>query len=655
MLMTSALAGYFHPGASFARPTARRSLSLCLLAVGVLLPALARADEPKKSSSDLIKVTVDARDILRRVVTSKVVLPVKPGAMTLHFPKWIPGTHGPFGPVTKLAGIKLTAHGQPLPWKRDSDDMYAFHCDVSENVSAIEAELLYVVAARSDYLEVSLGVVASQHMAILNWNALLLYPGDAEQGKVIYQARLLLPEGWKAASSLTVANQSGGTIDFQPVTLEHLVDSPVLAGAYLRTIPLKHVTGVPHFLDVATDDERIQVPAEVVAGLAQVANEAGALFGGRGYRSFHFLLGISDALPNFGLEHHECTVNTVSPSSLRNDPRSRWWLTFLLAHEYVHSWNGKHRRPADMLATNFHAGLKTDLLWVYEGLTQYLGMVLDTRAGFWTKQQFRDELAVSAAGLELPSRRAWRSVLDTAVAAPLHSGAAGASWRTQSDYYYECVFIWLEADTIIRQLSHGTKSLDDFCQAFFNRHGGQPVAIGYSFDDVIQAMNAVQPYDWAGFFRTRLQSTGGKLPLAGIENAGWKLVFTEEPCAKARGTAASDLTNSIGLLLGSAGIVNDVIFGSPAWQAGIGPGMRLLTVDKQRWSPGAWRSALASSSKAGGKFVFEVETSHGLETLTVAYEGSDRFPHLQADPARFDMLDEILRPRTPLVPVAGKN
>jgi predicted metalloprotease with PDZ domain len=625
----------------------------CLLATA---PARATSTEPTRFAEEsVVQVIVDARDIQRRVVTSKVLIPAKPGPLTLYFPKWIPGTHGPFGPVTKLAGIQLKANGQSIPWKRDSDEMCAFHCEVSQNVGAVEAELLYVVAPRADYLEVSVGVAASKNLAILNWNALLLYPGGADQSKVLYQPKLLLPANWKGASSLAVASQSPGVIDYTPVTLERLVDSPVLAGAYLRSIPLEQVVGVPHYLDVATDDENVKVPADLIAGLSQVANEADALFGGRGYRSFHFLLGISDSIPNFGLEHHESTVNTVSTYSLTNDPRARWWLTFLLAHEYVHSWDGKHRRPADMIAPNFHAGLKTDLLWVYEGLTQYLGMVLDTRAGFWTKQQFRDELATTAAGLELPSRRAWRSVLDTAIAAPLHSGAAGASWRTQSDYYYECVFIWLEADTIIRQLSHGKKSIDNFCQDFFNRHGGKPIALGYTFDDVIAAMNATQPYDWTNFFRTRLQSVGGKLPTAGIENAGWKLVYTDEPCAKARGSRSSDLSHSIGLLLARESLVADVIYDSPAWKAGIGPGMKLVSVNKKRWSLPAWRDALASAAQNGGKIEIQVEDEGATKNMTIAYGGVERFPHLQADPARFDMLDEILRPRTPPVPVAGKN
>ncbi len=633
-----------------------RGISLLTLStIGLLVSQNAlRADGAKSAADQVVQVTVDTRDIARRVVTSKIIIPAKPGPMLIHFPKWIPGTHGPLGPITKLAGLQLRANGQPINWKRDSEDLCAFHCDVSQSVSAIEAELLYVVAARSEYLEVSLGVASSPKMAIINWNALLLYPDGADQTKIPYQARLLLPDGWRAASALPITGESTTGIEYQPVTLERLVDSPVLAGAYLKTIPLTHVTGVPHYLDVATDDDRVTVSSDVIAGLEQVANEAGALFGGRGYRSFHFLLGISDRIPNFGLEHHECTVNTVSPSSLRNDPRSRWWLSFLLAHEYVHSWDGKHRRAADMMAPNFHNGLKTDLLWVYEGLTQYLGMVLDARSGFWTKQQFRDELAVTAAGLQLPSRRAWRSVLDTALAAPLHSSAAGASWRTQSDYYYECVFIWLEADTIIRKLSNGKKSLDDFCQDFFNKHNGQPVAVGYTFDEVVQAMNKVQPFDWASFFKSRLESVGGKFPIGGIENSGWKLVFTDEPCAKARGSNAYDFTYSIGLVLGGEANVSDVIFGSPAWEAGIGPGMKLLTVDKKRWSLPAWREALASAQANGGKIVFELETENGLKAVTVAYDGKERFPHLQADPSRFDMLDEILRPRTPLVPMAAK-
>jgi predicted metalloprotease with PDZ domain len=615
----------------------------------------ARADDPKSSPQGVVQVTVDARDILRRIVKSKIVVPAKPGPMTLHFPKWIPGTHGPFGPITKLAGLQLKANGQLLPWKRDSIDLCAFHCEVSRNTPSIEAQLLYVVAPRADYLEVSLGVAASQKMAIFNWNALLLYPNDADQSKAIYQAKLMVPPEWRCASGLIATSQNAGVVEYEPVTLERLIDSPVLAGAHLRTIPLTYVTGVPHFLDVATENAGVEVPPELIAGLSQVANEAAALFGGRGYRSFHFLLGLSDQIPNFGLEHHECTVNTASPFALRGNARAHWWLTFLLAHEYVHSWDGKHRRPTDMLSPNLHADLKTDLLWVYEGLTQYLGLVLDARSELWTKQQFRDELAVTAASLDLPSRRAWRSVQDTAISAPLHSAVGGASWRGQSDFYYEGVFIWLEADTIIRKRSHGQKSLDNFCQVFFNQHGGKPVAIGYTFNDVVKSMNDVQPFGWASFFKSRLESTGGNAPLAGLENAGWKLVYTDEPCAKVKGTSATDLTYSIGLILGSEGTVADVIYGSPAWEAGVGPGMRLLSVDKQRWSYNAWRQALAKTATNGGKIELQVEADRGQKTLTVSYSGLERFPRLQADPARFDMLDDIIRPRTPALPVGEKK
>jgi predicted metalloprotease with PDZ domain len=631
-----------------------RILGLCCVALLLGHNCVASAQGILSTTTKPILLTVDARDILRRIVTSKIIIPAQPGPLTLHYPKWIPGTHSPLGPITKLAGIKLQAQGKLIPWKRNSLDLYAFDCVVPSGADAVEAELLYVVPAHSDPLEVSLAVVASRQMAIINWNALVLYPDDVDQTKIDYHPKLILPPDWSCASSLTASSQVAGIVVYAPATLERLIDSPVLAGAHLKTIMLTQVTGVPHFLDVATEDGRTEVPADLIAGLTQVANEAGALFGGRGYHRFHFLLGISDGIPNFGLEHHECTVNTISAASLGNDPHGRWWPTFLLAHEYVHSWNGKHRRPADMLAANFHADLKTDLLWVYEGLTQYLGLVLDARSGFWTKQQFRDELAVSAGGLEVPSRRAWRSVLDTAIAEPLSGSVRGASWRTQSDFYYESVFIWLEADTIIRKLSHGQRSLDDFCQSFFNKHNGKPVAIGYTFDDVVAGMNAVQPYNWADFFKTRLESMGGRLPLAGIENAGWKLVFTDEPCAKVRGTNATDLSASIGLLLTSDGTVSDVVFGSPAWDAGIGPGMKLLTVNKNRWSPDAWRQAVASESKNGGKLTFEVEGDKGRKTLTVAYAGGERFPRLQADPARFDMLDEIIRPRTPAVPVNGK-
>lgn len=629
---------------------------LCpLCAVGLFVGAPRRAGSEETPPRDApIKIVVDARDITRRVVTSRLAIPARPGPLTLRFPEWVPGAHGPLGPIGRLGGIKIFTGNRSIEWKRDPRHLFSFHLLVPEGASVIEAELAYVLQGRADYLEVSLGIAASNAMAVINWNPLVLYPAGTEPARLAYQAKLLLPAGWKMGTALSVAHERAGEVAFNPVSLEQLIDSPVLAGKNLERFTLPGTGTVPHYLVLAREDgAQKDMPDNFLNQLSQLANEAGTLFGGKGYRSFHFLLGLSDQIPNFGLEHHECTVNTASPRAWRGDAAATWWLTFLLAHEYVHSWNGKHRRAADMMARDFNTPLQTDLLWVYEGLTQYLGWVLDARSGLWTKQQFRDELAITSANLDRPIKRSWRNVLDTAIAAPLHTGVRGLSWRGQSDFYYEGALIWLEADTIIRSRTNGTRSLDDFCGQFFKAHQGRPIVVAYTFDDVTQALGRVVAHDWPAFFRSRLLSTGPRAPLSGIKNSGWRLAYAAEPCAKVRSTAGTDLSYSIGVLLSDGGQVTDVLYGSPAWNAGVAPGMEIHSVNGRGWTRRVFAEILGAARQGDGQIRMEVSLDKKRREIVLSYRGGPRFPRLENVPGRYDMLEEILRPRTARVGVQG--
>jgi predicted metalloprotease with PDZ domain len=590
-----------------------------------------------------ITLTVDASEVHERRIQARLVIPAQAGRLTLFYPKWIPGTHAPDGPIRRLGGLKLTAAGKPIAWQRDPLDMYTFHCEVPPGAYRVEVELAYILTAFQDPLEVSAGVVASPHLAIINWNSLLLYPKGTLADEQSCLASLRLPKGWKYGTGLEIAKNSDDTIEFQPVPLSRLVDSPVIAGEFFRTIPLGGEQ-IPHQIDLAAEDAKaLELSLEFIANMKRLVAESGALFGARHYRAFRFLLGLSDRVPAFGLEHHECSVNTASPKALTGDARAKWWLTFLLPHEYLHSWNGKYRRPAAMVGRDFQQPQQTDLLWVYEGLTQYLGLVLDARSGLWTPEQFREELGLIAADLDRRRGRAWRPLADTAVAAQVPAMASQHTWRGGSDYYYEGVLIWLEADVLIRQKSKGKRSLDDFCQKFFGGEGRQPIK-PYTFDDVVSALNDMAPHDWRAYFNSRLSSTSPTAPLGGIEDGGWRLTYNDvlPETLKARGLL--DQSYSLGVWLTKDGTVTEVIPGMPAAKAGLRSGMKLIAINGKRFSEERLREAVKATRTAVAPLNFLMENGDEFKTYTVAYRGGEKYPHLERAQDRPDLLSKILKP-----------
>ncbi len=541
-----------------------------------LLLALASTMAARAAEPTPITLTADASEIHQQRIEARMVIPAKPGPMTLLYPKWLPGTHGPGGPIGRLGGLKISAGGKPVAWQRDSLEMFAFHCDVPSGATALEVELAYALTSAQDFLEVSVGVVASRHVAIINWNALVVYPKGGKVDELIYAAQLRLPRGWKFGSRLDQVSESSGTIEFKPVSLTRLIDCPVIAGEHFRTIPL---TGepVPHQVDLACEDARsLDLTPEFIEDMKRLVAESGALFGARHYTNFHFLLGLSDKLPAFGLEHHECSVNTASPRALTGDASAKWWLTFLLPHEYLHSWDGKYRRPAGLVSPDFQGPQTTDLLWVYEGLTQHLGLILCARSGLWTPEQYRENLALTAAELDR------RPLGDTATATQIHTVSSRHTWRGGSDYYYEGVFLWLEADGIIRKQSDGKRSLEDFCKAFFGGDDGKVLVKPYSFEDVVKSLEEITPYDWRDFFTKRLNSTEPHAPLAGLEAAGWRLMYTDKQPETLKGRGGLDLSYSLGCWLSKDGSVTEVIPHSPAAKAGLTAGMRVIAVNGRR-------------------------------------------------------------------------
>lgn len=637
------------------------SRNLLLGLVLVLLALLAAANAQPQTTAPPVTLSVDAREAPRRIVHARLVIPAAPGPLTLLYPKWIPGEHGPTGPITNLAGLKFSAAGKPLAWRRDDVDMYAFHLEVPGGANAVEVELDYLLPVGGGLF--TSGSPASAQLAVLNWNLVVLYPKGRAADELTYAVSLRLPAGWKFGTALPLARlpnpggqarQSGEAVEFSPVSLATLVDSPLIAGAHFRVIPLSVEGAPPHQIDLAADSPAaLEASPQLIQNYTRLVAEARQLFGAHPYRQYRFLFALSDHIQSFGLEHHESSDNRLPERSLIDDaPRKLG--AGLLPHEFVHTWNAKYRRPAGLTTRDFHQPMKGELLWVYEGLTQYLGEVLTARSGLLTPEEFRENLAQVAAYLDQRAGRTWRPLADTAVAAQILYGAPAewAAWRRGVDFYDESTLIWLEADAIIRRETQGRRSLDDFCRLFHGGYNGAPMVKPYTFDDIVAALNQVASHDWRGFFTTRLNSTDPRAPLGGIEASGWRLVFTDKPndLIQAAETAQNsvDLTYSLGLTLKQPdGVLVDVILGTPAAQAGLGPGMKLLAVNGRRWSAEVLRQAIRAAATSREPIELLVENAEFYKSYPVHYHGGEKYPHLERDLARPDLLSEIIKPRLP--------
>ncbi len=607
---------------------------------------LLRAPLSAQTLANPVEITVDARRAPSGIIETTMYMPVRPGPLTLHYPKWIPGEHGPTGPVRDLVGLKMRVDGKELEWERNASDMFSFQVVVPPGGSRMEISLQYLVPSREGGF--TSGRSATRNLVILSWNQFLLYPAGHPAADLMLSARLRLPQDWRFGTALPVARNSPGTIEFETVSLETLVDSPVLAGAYLRTVGLDTGPGPAHYIEVAVENEALLEGSEnLTLEYGWLVKEAGALFGTHHYEDYRFLLTLSDHVAHFGLEHHASSDNRVSERSLDNF-KSRSSFGGLLAHELVHSWNGKFRRPAGMTAPDYQTTLETGLLWVYEGLTDYLGSVLAARSGLWSSQDFRDDLAATAAYLDIRKGRSWRSLADTAVSAQVLFGAPAAwsDWRRGTDFYDESSLIWLEADVIIRQQSEGELSLDDFCQRFYGSSQNGNRVVPYTLDDLVDTLNSVVPHDWKSFFEERLGRKGAGAPLGGVEGSGWKLVYRDEPSERFRAnqkvSGGIDARYSIGLVADRSGAVRDMLYDGPAARAGIVPGMKLVAVNGLNYSPERLREAIQANGRASEGVELQTERQGYHQSHRIQFQGGERFPHLERDPSRPDLLGEII-------------
>jgi len=596
------------------------------------------------ASGPTVLISLDATTAPRKIFHASLQIPATPGDLTLYYPKWIPGEHAPSGPVVDLAGLKFSAHGQPLTWRRDLLDTFTIHVNVPAGVSQVNAELDFLSPATFEG-GFSAGSSATAKMAVISWNQVLLYPKGWKSDDINFSARLKLPQGWKYGTALPVVAVNGNDLEFSTVSLTTLVDSPVIAGEFLKVVPLAQNPLTE--MDIAADSAAaLDVPQDVWEHYKSLVDQAGKLFGAQHYRDYHFLYSLSDHVAHFGLEHHESDDSRVDERSLV-DETARKVAAGLLPHEYVHSWNGKYRRPADLATPDYQVPMQTDLLWVYEGLTSYLGDTLTARSGLLTPEQSRDNLAIIAAELDHLPGRTWRNLQDTADAAPVlyFSPHAWSSWRRGVDFYDEDVLNWLWVDTIIRKQSSGKKSLDDFCKLFHGAPSSAPMVKTYTFDDVVSTLNQVVAYDWRGFWTERLTNHGPGAPLGGIEGSGWKLVYDETPSEmmRAREEHSLDTSFSIGLGLNADGGVADTIEGMPAAKAGIGPGMKVIGVNGRRYSPEVLRDALKAGKTSQEPLHLLVEMDEYYKTFDLDYHGGERYPHLVRDDSRPDVLTEIYK------------
>ena len=594
-----------------------------------------------------INLHVDANDTEQGIFRVHETIPVKAGALTLLYPQWIPGDHSPSGPIAMLAGLKLSANGKPLIWKRDKYNVFAFHLDVPVGVSSIDADFQYL-SERRDGFEIT------DRMMDMEWSKVSLYPAGYFSRGITFAPSVTLAYGWQLGTALETSAQSGDTTTFKPVTFNNLVDSPVYAGQYFKRVDLTPAGGAPVHLDIVADAPKyLEMTPEQLTVHRALVKQATTLFGSHHYDHYDFLFSLSDQLGGNGTEHRQS-----SEDGLGADYFTAWSENApdrdLLAHEYTHSWNGKFRRPEDLWTPNSNVPMGDSLLWVYEGQTQYWGFVLTARSGMWSPQQFRDALAMTAANYERNRAGfAWRTLEDTTndPTAAHRSGLPYRSWQMSEDYYSGGQMMWLEVDSKLRALTHDRKSLDDFAHAFFGVDNGSYVTKTYTFDDVVAALNGVAPFDWASFLHARVDALNP--PLNGIDGTGWKLVYTdkESDYEKQYNTRPEpprhlfNFTWSIGLTMADKGLINDVNWNGAAFKAGVSSGAILVAVNGQDYSDDVLKEAITAAKDSNSPIKLLLKYQGGFRTVSVDYHGGLQYPHLVRVEGTPDYLSQIIAAR----------
>ena len=611
-------------------------------------PIVAPADTPYPGTISLL---VDATNITDRILSVHETIPIKGRDITLLYPEWLPGTHSPSNPARELAGLIVTANGKRIPWVRDRVDMYAFHVEAPKDATMLDINFQYLAPQ-----DPKRGRISAK-FADVTWNSVLLYPAGYFSRDIKFETAIRLPEAWQFACSLDVKSQNGNLVQFKETTLNTLVDSPLYAGVNFKRLDLSTGPDNPVYLDVFADKPAdLEITPEELQYHKNLVIEAQKLFNSHHYDRYDFLFSVSDIVSGKGLEHHQSSEDG-SRANYFTDWGAGVAGRALLPHEYTHSWNGKFRRPADLWTPNFNVPMRNDLLWVYEGLTDYYGNVLTARSGMRTPEQARDVFAQIAAGFEISPGRTWRSLQDTTNEPIISSRfvpGTWQSWQRSYDYYPESDLIWLDADTKIRELSGGKKSLDDFAKLFFGIDNGSYITVTYTFDDIVKALNTVQPYDWAGLLRTRVYEVNPNVPENGFTQGGYRLVYNDnEPewLKKAESVRGVSFATSLGFSVksdisgpDSHGGIDQVWWDSLAFKAGITPDMQLQAVNDQKYTPAVLRETILAAEKSQEPIKLLLKRGDEFVTISLDYHGGMRYPHLERVETTPDRLDAILAP-----------
>jgi predicted metalloprotease with PDZ domain len=619
----------------------------------LLIPALLTAFAfPAFAAPPEATLFVDCSDARRGVFHAHVVLPVAAGPMTFVYPKWIPGEHTPTGPLMQMAGLHVHAGDREIPWRRDPFDLFAFHVDVPATGS-VAIDFDYLSASSTFGAGYGESANATQELLLLPFNHVVVYPANTPSDNVTFRAAVKLPSGWTFDTALPQASRNGERIDFAAVSLTTLIDSPLVAGAFTRTIPIAD-DGREHLTITADSAAALALPDARIAQLRRLVAETDALFGARHYGEYHWLVTLSDLIEPQGLEHHHSTDIRGNEHAFTDADWTARTIT-ILSHEFVHSWNGKYRRPAGLATPDYQTPMSGELLYVYEGMTRYLGdLVLTARSGMRAAEEER-EFAAWVAGNQDRNRpgRNWRPLADTAVAVSSISEAPNEDvpYRRALDYYDESMLIWLDADTIIRTKTDNTRSLDDFAKLFF----GAPSTSGtvvkpYTVDDLIAALNQIAPYDWREFLNARVYRVAAHPPLGALEAAGWQLVYNDTPngylALRERTNKQTDVSFSLGMWIKNDGTIADVVYGSPAFAAGLMPGMKVTAVNGRKFDGDVLRQEIRAAKTSGKPITLFAEQGSFAGLFSIDYHGGEQYPHLERIEGRADVLSEILRPHS---------
>ncbi len=632
-------------------------LAAALLCAGlavVVLPAQAEQTAPQDVpppqnvpyAAGTLKIEVDATDIGHRVFRVHEQIPATAGPLTLLYPQWLPGNHAPNGPIDKLAGLVVKADGKRLPWTRDSQNVFAFHVEVPQGASSVEADFQYL--SPQDTREGR--VVMTPEMLNLQWNTVSLYPAGYYARQIQVEPSVKLPDGWHFGTALETASQEGGSVRFKAINYDDLVDSPIYAGKYFKRVDLDPGAAAPVHMDIVADDPKyLEIKPEQLKAHQNLVQQMYKLYGAHHFDHYDFLVSLSDKMSGNGLEHHRSSEDGTSTGYF-TEWNKNTYMRDLLAHEFNHSWDGKYRRGADLATPQYNVPMGNSLLWVYEGQTQFWGEVMASRSGLWNTEQTQDMLAYVAATYDKgrPGLASWRNVQDTtndpviAQRRPLPY----RNYQSSEDYYSAGEMIWLDVDGKLRELSGNKRSIDDFAKAFFGVNPGAWDVDTYTFEDVVKTLNGLQPYDWASYLRERLDGHGPLI--GGLASHGWKLVYNDKPSGAVKGMEERrhniDLSYSLGLTVGNDGDIADVLWDGPAFGAGLSPGMKIVAVDGHEFDGDALKDAVSAVAKDKSRpLELLVKNFDEYSTLRIDYHDGLKYPHLERVAGAPDRLSELLK------------